>query len=154
MNHHNRLRGLTDRFPQVLVSLCFYRELSGKEPKKAHKSCLHREKDPTHAKEYPGRLEKAMDRIGGQTNLRPGRPALPLSQSGLSSWTMPPSLLRINLNPSLRSVWSNGRRFLLTLLSAPICIPQVHGSCSFSLRVFPQGLSIYGSTKNCLRFSI
>ena len=46
------------------------------------------------------------------------------------------------------------RRPLLTLLSAPICIPQAHGSCSFSLRVFPQGLSIRGSTKNFLRFSI
>ena len=34
---------------------------------------------------------------------------------------------------------------LLTLLSAPICIPQAHGSCSFSLRVFPQGLSIHGT---------
>ena len=42
---------------------------------------------------------------------------------------------------------------LLTLLRAPICIPQAHGSCSFSLRVFPQGLSIRGSTKNYLRFS-
>ena len=30
---------------------------------------------------------------------------------------------------------------LLTLLSAPICIPQAHGSCSFFLRVFPQGKS-------------
>ena len=36
---------------------------------------------------------------------------------------------------------------LLTLLSTPICIPQAHGSCSFSLRVFPQGLSIRGLTK-------
>ena len=43
---------------------------------------------------------------------------------------------------------------LLTLLSTPICIPQAHGSCSFSLRVFPQGLSIRGLTKNYLRFSI
>ena len=43
---------------------------------------------------------------------------------------------------------------LLMLLSAPICIPQAHGSCSFSLRVFPQGLSISGSTKNYLRLSI
>ena len=39
-------------------------------------------------------------------------------------------------------------------LAPPICIPQAHGSCSFSLRVFPQGLSIRGSTKNYLRFSI
>ena len=31
----------------------------------------------------------------------------------------------------------NGDTLLLTLLSAPICIPQAHGSCSFSLRVFP-----------------
>src|SRR6185437_16175627 len=29
------------------------------------------------------------------------------------------------------------QKSLLTLLSAPICIPQAHGSCSFSLRVFP-----------------
>ena len=34
---------------------------------------------------------------------------------------------------------------MLTLLSAPICIPQAHGSCSFSLRVFPQDLSIHGT---------
>ena len=34
-------------------------------------------------------------------------------------------------------------RPLLTLHSAPICIPQAHRSCSFSLRVFPQGLSIH-----------
>ena len=41
---------------------------------------------------------------------------------------------------------------LLTLLSAPICIPQAHGSCSFSLRIFPQGLSIHGTkdTRNNL----
>ena len=48
----------------------------------------------------------------------------------------------------------DGKGVLLTLLSAPICIPQAHGSCSFSLRVFPQGLSIRGSTKNYLKFSI
>ena len=34
---------------------------------------------------------------------------------------------------------------LLTLLRAPIYVPQAHGSCSFSLRVFPQGLSIHGT---------
>ena len=45
-------------------------------------------------------------------------------------------------------------RVLLVLLSAPICIPQAHSSCSFSLRVFPQGLSIHGLTKNYLMFSI
>ena len=39
---------------------------------------------------------------------------------------------------------------LLTLLSAPICIPQVHGSCSFSLRVFPEGLSIHGKGCNTM----
>ena len=33
--------------------------------------------------------------------------------------------------------------YVLTLLSAPICIPQAHRSCSFSLRVFPQDLSIH-----------
>ena len=27
--------------------------------------------------------------------------------------------------------------WLLTLLRAPIYVPQAHGSCSFSLRVFP-----------------
>ena len=43
---------------------------------------------------------------------------------------------------------------LLMLFSASICILQAHGSCCFSLRVFPQGLSIRGSTKNYLRFSI
>src|SRR6185369_15271259 len=32
---------------------------------------------------------------------------------------------------------------LLTPLRAPIYVPQAHGSCSFSLRVFPQGLSIH-----------
>ena len=35
---------------------------------------------------------------------------------------------------------------LLTLLKAPIYVPQAHRSCSFSLRVFPQGLSIYGTS--------
>ena len=35
---------------------------------------------------------------------------------------------------------------LLTLLSVPIYVPQAHGSCSFSLRVFPQGLSIHGTS--------
>ena len=42
--------------------------------------------------------------------------------------------------------------YVLTLLSAPICIPQVHKSCSFSLRVFPQDLSIHGTkdTRNNL----
>ena len=50
--------------------------------------------------------------------------------------------------------FSYNNSYLLTLLSAPICIPQVHGSCSFSFRVFLQGLSIRGSTKNYLRFSI
>ena len=29
------------------------------------------------------------------------------------------------------------QKSLLTLLSAPICISQAPGSCSFSLRVFP-----------------
>ena len=35
---------------------------------------------------------------------------------------------------------------LLTLLRAPIYVPQAHGSCRFSLRVFPQGLSIHGTS--------
>ena len=46
-------------------------------------------------------------------------------------------------------VWSSNDKpsiCVLTLLSAPICIPQAHGSCSFSLRVFPQGLSIHGTS--------
>jgi len=34
---------------------------------------------------------------------------------------------------------------VLTLLRAPIYVPQAHSSCSFSLRVFPQGLSIHGT---------
>ena len=35
---------------------------------------------------------------------------------------------------------------VLTLLKAPIYVLQAHGSCSFSLRVFPQGLSIHGTS--------
>jgi hypothetical protein len=35
---------------------------------------------------------------------------------------------------------------LLTLLRAPIYVPQAHRSCSFSFRVFPQGLSIHGTS--------
>jgi len=38
------------------------------------------------------------------------------------------------------------QKSLLTLLKAPIYVPQAHGSCSFSLRVFPQGLSIHGTS--------
>ena len=33
--------------------------------------------------------------------------------------------------------------YVLTLLRVPIYVPQAHRSCSFSLRVFPQGLSIH-----------
>ena len=39
-----------------------------------------------------------------------------------------------------------GAWLLFTLLKAPIYVPQAHGSCSFSLRVFPQGLSIHGTS--------
>jgi len=35
---------------------------------------------------------------------------------------------------------------LLTLLKAPIYVPPAPGSCSFSLRVFPQGLSSHGTS--------
>ena len=40
---------------------------------------------------------------------------------------------------------------VMTLLKAPIYVPQAHRSCSFSLRVFPQSLSIHGtSVLQCL----
>ena len=39
-----------------------------------------------------------------------------------------------------------GNEGLLTLLKVPIYVLQAHGSCSFSLRVFPQGLSIHGTS--------
>ena len=69
----------------------------------------------------------------------------------------------ISLRKEFRVLKSNSKEYevrcadrdcMLTFLSAPICIPQAHGSCSFSLRVFPQVLSIRGSTKNYLRFFI
>jgi len=37
---------------------------------------------------------------------------------------------------------------VLTLLRAPIYVPQVHGSWYFSLRVLPKGLSIRGLEAN------
>ena len=52
----------------------------------------------------------------------------------------------ISLRKEFRVLKSNSKEYevrcadrdcMLTFLSAPICIPQAHGSCSFSLRVLP-----------------
>ena len=42
-----RYRGYTDRIPRVLVIVYFCRGLSEREPKEAHMSRLHRDKDRT-----------------------------------------------------------------------------------------------------------
>ena len=67
-----------------------------------------------------------------RTLLEPAEPPLPQSSSPCRGPRRHPA-------PPLRS------RVVLTLLRAPIYVPQAHGSCSFSLRVFPQGLSIHGT---------
>ena len=80
----------------------------------------------------PGRSQASTRNVGateGRGEPEEGRPASPR-----------PAGLQL---PAFRPRNEHRPQEVLMLLRAPIYVSQAHGSCSFSLRVFPQGLSIH-----------